>query len=70
MKFPRELIFKLTRRGYGWGEEIIPQLTVERRPVKAAASAKEDGRETGEMAVLDDDAEGRIGRRVNDGEGR
>merc|ERR1719199_1829636 len=62
---PTELIFKLTRRGYGWGEEIIPQLTVERRPVKAAASAKR--KKTGEMAVLDDDAEGRIGR-VNGGE--
>ena len=43
---PTELIFKLTRRGYGWGEEIIPQLTVERRPVKAAASA--NGRRRGD----------------------
>lgn len=64
---PTELIFKLTRRGYGWGEEIIPQLTVERRPVKAAASAKR--KKTGEMKVLDDDPECRLGRRVNGAEG-
>lgn len=62
---PTELIFKLTRRGYGWGEEIIPQLTVERRPVKAAASARR--KKTGEMAVLDEDLEDRLGR-VNGGE--
>jgi len=49
---PTELIFKLTRRGYGWGEEIIPQLTVERRPVKGAASAKR--KKTIEMVVRDD----------------
>ena len=52
---PTELIFKLTRRGYGWGEEIIPQLTVERRPVKGAASARR--KKTGDMVVRDDDDE-------------
>jgi hypothetical protein len=32
-----ELIFRLERRGEGWGEEIIPHLTVERRPVAPPA---------------------------------
>jgi hypothetical protein len=32
---PTELIFKLERRGDGWGEEIIPHLTVERRPLRS-----------------------------------
>ena len=31
---PTELIFKLERRGEGWGEEILPHLTVERRPLQ------------------------------------
>lgn len=46
---PTELIFKLSRRGYGWGEEIIPHLTVEKRPVKASASSKR--KKTVEMMV-------------------
>lgn len=29
-----ELIFRLDRNGTGWGEEILPSLTVEHRPVK------------------------------------
>jgi hypothetical protein len=29
-----ELIFRLDRKGIGWGEEILPSLTVEHRPVK------------------------------------
>eukprot|EP00803_Ostreobium_quekettii_P004387 evm.model.scf_42.14 EVM.evm.TU.scf_42.14 scf_42:93671-99960(-) len=34
-KEPTELIFKLDRRGYGWGEEIIPNVTIERRPIES-----------------------------------
>jgi hypothetical protein len=30
---PTQLIFNLYNRGYGWGEEIVPHLTVERREV-------------------------------------
>jgi len=48
---PTELIFKLERRGYGWGEEIIPYLTVEKRPVKRKSSG---GKKTVEFAVADD----------------
>ena len=29
-----ELIFRLERRGEGWGEEIFPHLVIERRPIK------------------------------------
>ncbi|GMH35055.1 hypothetical protein BSKO_02923 [Bryopsis sp. KO-2023] len=36
---PTELIIKLDRRGYGWGEEIIPRLTVERRPIAKKKSS-------------------------------
>jgi hypothetical protein len=49
---PTELIFKLSRRGYGWGEEIIPHLTVEKRPVKGPASVKR--KKTSEMKVKND----------------
>lgn len=31
---PTEIIFELSRRGYGWGEEIIPMVSVERRPLR------------------------------------
>jgi hypothetical protein len=31
---PTELIFNLYNRGDGWGEEIVPHVTVERRVVK------------------------------------
>eukprot|EP00890_Picochlorum_soloecismus_P006646 jgi/Picsp_1/806/NSC_04295-R1_protein len=48
---PTELIFKLERRGYGWGEEIIPYLTVEKRPVKRKSSG---GKKTVELTVADD----------------
>lgn len=48
---PTELIFKLDRRGYGWGEEIIPFLTVEKRPVKRNSSG---GKKTVELTVADD----------------
>ncbi|KAI8110515.1 hypothetical protein M9435_002189 [Picochlorum sp. BPE23] len=51
---PTELIFKLSRRGYGWGEEIIPHLTVEKRPVKPSASAKRT--KTVEMSVAGGDS--------------
>jgi hypothetical protein len=51
---PTELIFKLSRRGYGWGEEIIPHLTVEKRPLKSAPSSKR--KKTVEMTVATDDA--------------
>lgn len=51
---PTELIFKLTRRGYGWGEEIIPHLTVEKRPVKPSASAKRT--KTVEMSIAGGDS--------------
>lgn len=37
---PTELIFKLERRGDGWGEEIIPHLTVENRPIEPAGKAR------------------------------
>ena len=47
---PTELIFKLERRGYGWGEEIIPHLTVEKRPVTKMSSRKP----VGEMKVVDE----------------
>lgn len=50
---PTELIFKFTRRGYGWGEEIIPQLEVEKRPIKSASSKR---KKTVEMIVSGDDA--------------
>ncbi len=30
---PTELIFRLERRGQGWGEEIFPHLVVENRPI-------------------------------------
>ena len=49
---PTELIFKLDRRGYGWGEEIIPFLTVENRPVKRKPAG---GKKTVELTVADDD---------------
>lgn len=29
-----ELIFKLEKYGSGWGEELLPRLTVEQRPIK------------------------------------
>ena len=64
---PTELIFKLTRRGYGWGEEIIPQLTVERRPVKGAASAKR--KKTIEMVVRDVDDVDDVDKIVDAGAG-
>ena len=28
-----ELIFKLEKYGSGWGEELLPRLTVEQRPI-------------------------------------
>lgn len=31
---PTEMIFKLERRGNGWGEEIFPHITVENRPLE------------------------------------
>lgn len=33
-KGPTELIFKLQRRGDGWGEEILPTASIEHRPIK------------------------------------
>ncbi len=33
-----ELVFVLERRGHGWGEEIIPHLVVEERPIAAKKS--------------------------------
>lgn len=53
-KEPTELIFKLERRGHGWGEEIIPYLTVEKRPVKSSASSK---RSTKELKVVQEDGD-------------
>ena len=50
---PTELIFKLSRRGYGWGEEIIPHLTVEKRPLKSAPSSRR--KKTVDMTVGTDD---------------
>ena len=37
-----ELIFRLDRRGVGWGEEILPHLTVEQRVLKRNRSAQPD----------------------------
>lgn len=37
-----ELIFRLDRRGVGWGEEILPHLTVEQRILKRNRSAQPD----------------------------
>mmetsp|Transcript_37594 Transcript_37594/g.96186 ORF Transcript_37594/g.96186 Transcript_37594/m.96186 type:complete len:748 (-) Transcript_37594:129-2372(-) len=37
IKGQTELIFKLERRGSGWGEEILPHLTVEQREVQPPA---------------------------------
>lgn len=54
---PTELIFRLSRRGYGWGEEIIPHLTVEKRPVKSSASSKR--KKTVEMIVSGGDGHGK-----------
>jgi hypothetical protein len=34
---PTELIIRLERRGEGWGEEFIPFLTVEQRPIESRA---------------------------------
>lgn len=30
---PTEMIFELSRRGSGWGEEIFPMVSLERRPL-------------------------------------
>lgn len=37
---PTELIFRLQRRGEGWGEEIIPYITVEQRPIAGKSKSK------------------------------
>jgi hypothetical protein len=42
-----ELIFKLERRGFGWGEEIFPSLSVEQRPLQTTAKRRDRDRSTG-----------------------
>lgn len=37
---PTELIFKLERRGDGWGEEFIPHITVENRPLEPSGRGR------------------------------
>ncbi len=37
-----ELLFVLERRGSGWGEEVLPHLSVVRRPVARARAEKRD----------------------------
>ena len=43
-----ELIFRLERRGEGWGEEIIPHLTVEQRPLTLSAKGRRAAAEDAE----------------------
>lgn len=35
---PSELVFRLERRGEGWGEEIFPHIVVEKRPMQLTKS--------------------------------
>lgn len=69
---PTELIFRLTRRGEGWGEEIIPHLTVEKRPIEPSAKGRREAaarnydEDAGEEEYVDvDDNEVRTARYIS-----
>jgi hypothetical protein len=52
-----ELIVKLERRGDGWGEEFIPSIKVERRPIESLSSVRQRAAaETSAQAAADEDA--------------
>jgi hypothetical protein len=37
---PTELVFRLERRGEGWGEELFPRITMEKRPIFSKSKHK------------------------------